>query len=97
MTAGDTAGLGTVGRTMLRWFSTITPSWRSTKELGSSAAISRRACSLAVVRWSSTQGRVTISHVSFGRRVSNQGAWVRLSLRQMKRPVLVTDSAQMTG
>ena len=47
--AGDTAGRA-AGRTMFRWFSTTTPPCWAMKSAGNSAAISRRACSLAVVR-----------------------------------------------
>jgi hypothetical protein len=54
--AAGSKGVPLTGRIMLRWFSTTTPPWCSTKDAGNSAAMRRRDCSFAVVRCNKTHG-----------------------------------------
>ncbi len=95
--ATGTFGSATTGRIMLRWFSTVTlPPCRAITSAGISAQIRRRCCSLAVVRCTSTHGRVT----RFGSRSprgSNHGAWFLFVAFRTNRPSCVTASAHTTG
>ena len=54
--AGDTLGVPATGLIILRWFSMTTAPCSWMKDGGSSAAISLRSCSFAVVLCSSTHG-----------------------------------------
>jgi hypothetical protein len=90
------SGSAAEGLIMLRWFSTTTPSCVLMKSSGRNPAIKRLFCSLAVVRWTSTQGSLVTKYCCPGF-TWKYGLWFRRTALKLKLPSAVTDSAQIRG
>jgi hypothetical protein len=96
MTWGKMDGLPADGLIMLRWFSTTTPSYFLIKSSGKIAAINRFFCSLAVVRWTSTQGSL-VTRYCCPEFTWKNGLWFLRTALKLDFPSTVTDSAQIKG